>query len=124
MRILKALLVLSLIFVYAAEAGQPPAQHNKAWYETHDGERNATLRLCHSDATYANLYDCQNAEAAGSLADRRYGAKGFMNSPSFWAQNEGARNMVLRMCANRTASSTPFLPYCRVAAMGQDWQAR
>lgn len=126
--ILKGVLVVTVVSIYAADAAQPPAQHNKAWYLAHDGERNSTLRLCHSDASYANLYDCQNAEAAGGIADRRQPGPGagrpadFMLSPSYWARNDVARSVMLGMCATRGRGAPgAYPPYCDAATAGQHW---
>lgn len=121
---MRRILIAALLMPVAAYAHQPKALHNKAWYEAHDAEREATLGLCHSDASYAHLYDCQNAEAAGNVVLQRVAPGDFLNTPGYWAANPTAAQMELRICAQRPPGSEPYLRYCQVAALSQSWTPR
>jgi hypothetical protein len=104
---------------------QPRALHDKAWYSSHPAERDATLRICHSDASFGDLYDCLNAEAAAGLSrfsegknsQRRWSSsEQMLHDPEFWRQNPIARDGELIQCARRGPGDEMALPYCAAAA--------
>lgn len=115
--------LLLLLPQTALAQDQRPALHNKSWYKTHAAERAVTLRLCHSDATYSDLNDCQNAEAASAVADlpwnKRGNGLGFMQDPAYWRANPLARDATLVQCSRRARGDEQALPYCAAAAAGR-----
>lgn len=106
----------------AARAHEPPrALHDIPWYVAHPVAREATLRLCHSDNSYANMPDCANAEnaAAGQVGsassiDR---LRAMLNDPEYWRQNPIARDGAMAQCRQH-APGDAILPYCAAIQAG------
>lgn len=112
----------------AAQQGQPPALHPKAWYVGHVAARHATLIWCHSDATHADLYDCQNAEAADALTigqqSVRHGTvDAYLRDPAYWAQNPIYRGSALHQCRYGGVGTETMQQYCGAVRAG-DTMAR
>ena len=103
----------------ARQSAQPPALHDKAYYATHKAVRDTTLRWCHSDATYADLYDCQNAEAAdaGTIGKPRT-LDQYLSDPNYWVRNPIARGGALIQCNRRAPGDEMVLPYCAAVRAG------
>ena len=103
----------------ARQSAQPPALHDKAYYTAHKAVRDTTLRWCHSDATYADLYDCQNAEAAdaGTIGSPRT-LDQYLSDPNYWVQNPIARGGALIQCNRRAPGDEMVLPYCAAVRAG------
>jgi hypothetical protein len=118
---MRALLLATILLPTVAWA-QPPALHPKAWYAEHDGARIATLHWCHSDATHADLFDCQNAEAAD--AGKMIGAgpprtmDQYLNDPNYWVQNPFARYGAMVQCNRRGPGDELVLPFCPAIRAG------
>jgi hypothetical protein len=118
MRHLLPFVILALP-IAAAGQQQAPAKHDISWYVAHAGERNTTLRWCHGDASHADIYDCQNAEAAAAgtmFQDKGNNNAADMNSPAYWAANPVARAGTLRACIRRQPGDQMELPFCGAAA--------
>src|SRR5690242_14770265 len=109
-----AIVVLTILPVVAF-ARQPPALHDVAWYEGHPAERAAALRICHGDATYSRLLDCQNAEAAAAVGDlpwnRKNNGLNFLHDPAYWRANPAGRDTILMQCARRAIGDEMAYPY-------------
>ena len=134
MRAIVAVAIMLLPGVGLAQVNPPPAAlHDKAWYAAHSAARNATLKWCHADATRADWFDCQNAEAAaaGTIgqpqrntaipSDPPYFANGndWMMSPEYWADHSFARAGILVQCARRAPGDQMMLRACPAAQAGE-----
>lgn len=87
--------------------------HDTPWYVAHPAARDATIRLCESDAAYLRLTDCANAERAASatLGAHAWKTLGDMfNDPRYWATaGDLARESARLQCVRGRG---PALPYC------------
>lgn len=119
----RVLLAAALVAASVAANAREPlrALHNIPWYAAHPAERGATLRLCHSDYSFAGMPDCANAENAAtgkvgsaSSIDR---LRAMLNDPEYWRQNTVSRNGALYQCQHPTPGDM-ILPYCRAIAAG------
>ncbi|HUZ62968.1 MAG TPA: EexN family lipoprotein [Acetobacteraceae bacterium] len=109
-RILFAVVALASLAAAHAEAR---VLHDVPWYKAHDAARKATVQLCESDARFANLPDCNNAEAAAAgvmfgKGDPNSGLN-YMYDPKYWAANRVARDDAWVQCQ---AGKGLMLPYC------------
>jgi hypothetical protein len=115
----RALLLAMALSLPAAAWAQPPALHDKAYYATHKAVRDTTLRWCHSDATYADLYDCQNAEAADAgTIGKPQTLDQMLNDPNYWVRNPVARDGAMVQCARREPGDELILPFCPAVRAG------
>lgn len=118
---IRAVLIAAVILTPRLAAAQPaPALHDKAWYVAHPDARVATLHWCHSDSTYADMFDCQNAEAADALTigKQHRTVDGYLNDPHYWAQNPISRGGAMLQCARRGPGDEMVLPYCNAIRAG------
>jgi hypothetical protein len=111
--------IIVMLPVGALGQSQPPAKHDIAWYVAHAPERNAALKWCHGDTSHADMYDCQNAEAAAAgtmFQNKGNNNTADINSPAYWSANPIARAGTLRACIRRRPGDEMDFPYCSVAA--------
>lgn len=117
--LLAALLVVVPIIAHAQQRER--ALHNIPWYAAHPAAREATLRLCHTDNSYAGMPDCANAEnaAAGQVGSGSAIGKlrAMLNDPEYWRQNPIARDGAMAQCRQH-APGDAVLPYCAAVAAG------
>lgn len=116
---MRRLLIAVLALAPAAGLADQPHRslHDTAWYVAHAPERQATIRLCESDAAYMRLTDCANAErAASSLIGKPQwkSLDDMLKDPRYYARagdmtREGARLQCLRGRGVAT-------PYCGAVA--------
>jgi hypothetical protein len=115
----RALLLAMALGLPAAAWAQPPALHDKAYYATHKAVRDTTLQWCHSDATHADLYDCQNAEAADAgTIGKPQTLDQMLNDPNYWVRNPVARDGAMVQCARREPGDELILPFCPAVRAG------
>jgi len=118
---MRALLLAAMVAVPAIACAQPPALHDKAYYASHKAVRDTTLRWCHSDATYADLFDCQNAEAAdaGTIGTpQQQTIEQTLRDPNYWVRNPVARDGAMVQCSRRGLGDQLILPYCGAVRAG------
>lgn len=115
----RALLLALALGLPAAAWAQPPALHDKAYYAAHKTVRDTTLRWCHGDATHADLYDCQNAEAADAgTIGKPQTLDQMLNDPNYWVRNPVARDGAMVQCARREPGDELILPFCPAVRAG------
>jgi hypothetical protein len=119
-------LVLAVIWS-AAWADQPPAMHDKAWYVANAQKRWATIVWCHGDATRSDLHDCQNAEAAASVAMAMKNGRdplSYLDTVDYWLRNPVARAGAQATCQSRRPGAAAYYPYCNVVATAASFASR
>ncbi|MDB5848217.1 MAG: hypothetical protein JWP29_1969 [Rhodoferax sp.] len=93
----------------------PQALHDVAWYSNNPAVRQKTISVCYSDASYAHLYDCQNAARGESLARSRrlWRQSNILDNPQWWQDNQIARRSAAAICARGNGPAYPqYAPYC------------
>jgi len=114
----KTIAVIALLLPIAAQADQ---EYSVPWLMARPQLLEQTLRLCHTDARYANTPTCSNAEsaAAGRMAQdwQRQARSGSvsMYDPDYWTHNKVARAGVLLQCRRRGPNDWPVYPFCDAA---------
>lgn len=117
----RVLLAAALVAASVAANAREPmrALHNIAWYAAHAAERGATLRLCHSDYSFAGMPDCANAENAATgkvgSASSIERLRAMLNDPAYWRDNKVVRWAQMEQCRRRDPLA---MPYCAAAAAG------
>ncbi|GAC1509338.1 MAG: hypothetical protein NVS1B6_16510 [Steroidobacteraceae bacterium] len=118
----------ALLLLGTAHAERPPlaervprALHDIPWYVANPAVRAATLRLCQSDNTYADLPDCRNAANAAASPAARGGdpiarMRAERQSPQYWRENRIARWGMLEQCRRGYIEARP---YCAAAAAAE-----
>jgi hypothetical protein len=119
-----ATIALAAVLPLAAHA-QQPERRDIAWYVERPQVLERTLRLCHSDARYANTADCSNAESAASArVAQQWGRQARSGStsmfdPGYWSENRVARAGILFQCQRRGTGDWTAYPYCQAAAQSR-----
>jgi hypothetical protein len=111
----------------AALADQPPAMHDKAWYVANAQKRWATVVWCHGDATRSDLHDCQNAEAAASVAMAMKNGRdplGYLDTVDYWLKNPISRAGAQLTCQSRAPGAAGHYRYCNVVATAASFASR
>ena len=104
-------------------AMRPVTPRDIPYYMAHPSIMEQTLQLCHSNAGYGRLADCQNAERAstGLMANERGRAATQqlsigVYSPEWWDLNPIMRETVITQCNRRGPGDQIAYPYCKLAA--------
>lgn len=132
MRYLALILAVAIPAVASAQSDYDPMRspvtpRDVRWYMGHPTVMSQTLRVCGSNAAYADTPDCQNANSASAgimgqvyaQANQRSMASNpalDIQNPAYWSANPIAREGILTQCRRRGPGDDLVAPYCGAAA--------